>query len=373
FVVDKTDLALPARIPITIQRTYRSEGAARGLFGIGWNLGIYDSTIALRGQGPSLTLILADQSTYLLTQAGSEWRNTGEPFLRGAIVTALPGDFNFQVRYKDGTVHRYERIEGFLAAALASITDRNGNTLTIRRAGGLFVRRITQIVEPAGRAMAFAYDADERITSITDPLNRVVRYTYDADGRLETVTDAASGVTRYTYDAGHRILTITDARGITYLSNEYDVAGRVVRQTQADGGVWRFDYVVPAPAQSVSAMALPAPAPRVRSRHASSSDTPPAYAHASWRTRPLTIRRLQAPPGMQRPPLLFQPPPATPRFAFGVTTPPPPASTTVTDPRGHATTYRFNAGGFTLSETDALGQTTTYAYDPATNHLQSVR
>jgi RHS repeat-associated protein len=372
FTIAKTDLVLPARIPITIQRTYRSESSTKGLVGIGWNLGAYDSTLALLGQGPSLTLILGDQSSYELTQLGTEWRNTGEPFLRGAVVTALPGDFNFQLRYKDGAVHRYQRIQGFLAAALVSITDRNGNTLTITRASGLFVRRITQIIEPAGRAMSFTYDSSERIIAITDPLHRIVRYTYDTSGRLETVTDAAGGVTRYTYDAEHRILTVTDPRGIIYLSNEYDVAGRVVRQIQADGGVWRFDYFVPAPpagSQASAAPVAPAHAPQAR-YHA------PGVGHARNAVRggDHRFRRVQKPPGFQPPPRIVPPPdpPVFPRFSFNAATPPPPASTTVTDPRGHATTYRFNAAGFTVSETNALGQTTTYQYDAA-NHLQSVR
>jgi RHS repeat-associated protein len=364
FVADRMDLVLPARIPITIQRTYRSESSTKGLFGVGWNLGVYDSTIALLGQGPSLMLILADQSSYVLTPRGAEWRNTGEPFLRGAVVTALPGDFNFQIRYKDGTIHRYRRLEGFLAGALVSISDRNGNTLTITRAGGLFVRRITQIVEPAGRAMHFTYDAAERITAITDPLHRVVRYAYDADGRLETVIDTAGGVTRYTYDAGHRILTITDARGITYLSNEYDVAGRVVRQTQADGGVWRFDYVVPAPPAASRAAAPLSPAAHARARGRSPAPARRAEARHFRRAQ----SELMLPPRIVPEPV----PPVLPRFAFNASTPPPPASTTVTDPRGHATTYRFNAAGFTVSETNALGQTTTYEYDAA-NHLRAVR
>ena len=44
--------------------------------------------------------------------------------------------------------------------------------------------------------------------------------------------------------AARRMLTITDARGITSLTNEYDTAGRVSKQTQADGGVWQFAYTV---------------------------------------------------------------------------------------------------------------------------------
>ena len=45
------------------------------------------------------------------------------------------------------------------------------------------------------------------------------------------------------YDAQHRIVSITDPRNLTYLTNEYDAAGRVVRQTQADGGVFTFRVV----------------------------------------------------------------------------------------------------------------------------------
>ena len=37
---------------------------------------------------------------------------------------------------------------------------------------------------------------------------------------------------------------VTDARGITYLTNEYDAAGRVLRQTQVDTGVWTLVYTV---------------------------------------------------------------------------------------------------------------------------------
>jgi YD repeat-containing protein len=81
-----------------------------------------------------------------------------------------------------------------------------------------------------------------RITDIVDPVGRRVTYAYDNNGRLATVLDSEGGVTRYTYDAQGRMLTLTDARGITYLTNEYDSAGRVSRQTQADGGTWLFAY-----------------------------------------------------------------------------------------------------------------------------------
>ncbi|MBI2201215.1 MAG: response regulator, partial [Armatimonadetes bacterium] len=45
FVVSKTDLVLPARLPIAIQRHYGSSTAVIGLFGRGWNLETYDTRI----------------------------------------------------------------------------------------------------------------------------------------------------------------------------------------------------------------------------------------------------------------------------------------------------------------------------------------
>ncbi len=248
FTVEKTDLVLPARIPISIQRSYRSDDTRQGFFGIGWNLAIYDSR--LTSNGDTLVLTMPDQNTFQFRPSGpGQWTST-ESILLGAVLTQLPGEFSFQIRYKDGLIHTYDRIVGFAnTAGLSAITDRNGNTVTITRespAPGIF-GLITQVTEPAGRAYTLTYDGAGRITSVTDPIARQVLYTYDGEGRLETVTDAAGGVTRYAYDAQHRIVSITDPRNITFLTNEYDPQGRVIRQTQADGGVWQFTYAVIGP------------------------------------------------------------------------------------------------------------------------------
>ena len=56
------------------------------------------------------------------------------------------------------------------------------------------------------------------------------------------MTDPDGGTTRYTYDAAHRMLTLTDRRDIVYLTNQYDTAGRVSQQTQADGSTFHFLY-----------------------------------------------------------------------------------------------------------------------------------
>src|SRR5262249_46499248 len=222
FTVQKTDLVLPARIPVTIQRFYRSENPVVGILGRGWALDLFETT--LLGQGTSMVLTYPDQSSAVFAPTGTgQWQNTTEPALLGAVLTQLPGDFIFQIRFKDGTVQRFERIFGFgNLAGLAAVTDRNGNTVTLTRQAAFQQTRITQIQEPAGRALPLAYGTAGRISSIAGPIGRVVQYNYDSQGRLSTVIDPAGGRTTYTYDASHRILTITDPRTITFPTNVYD-------------------------------------------------------------------------------------------------------------------------------------------------------
>ena len=289
---------LPGRLAVVVERTYRSENPRTGLLGVGWNLAPWESTLSQSGSGYLLTL--ADQSSYLLSPtAPGRWENQTEPALRGAVLSAVGA--GFQVRFKDGTVQRFDPIVGVANLwGLATLTDRHGNTVTVTRvagtAGTTLGLRIASVTEPAGRSVLFSYDGLGRVAFLTDPLGRQVRYGYDPAGRVETVADPAGGTTRYTYDASHRILTITDPRGITFLTNEYDANGRVSRQTQADGGVFTFAYILTGSAVT---------------------------------------------------------------------------QTVVTDPRGNATTYRFNAAGFPFSQTDALGQTTVNNYAPGSNLLLS--
>src|SRR5256885_16428832 len=103
------------------------------------------------------------------------------------VITQLPGKLNSQVRHKDGPVQRFDRIIGFInVAGLTTITDRNGNTVTITRVNSnpTSFGQISQIAEPAGRQITLAYDPAGRIQTITDPIARTVHYAYDAQGRL---------------------------------------------------------------------------------------------------------------------------------------------------------------------------------------------
>ncbi|MGH9874446.1 MAG: RHS repeat-associated core domain-containing protein, partial [Pyrinomonadaceae bacterium] len=184
---------------------------------------------------------------------------------------------------------------------LQSIRDRFGNQITITRSSGT-LGNITQITSPNGRWIQFTYDFSNRITQAKDNTGRTVNYTYDAGGRLWKVTDPADGVTEYTYDTANRMLTLKDARSNVYLTNEYNSAGRVTKQTQADNSTYQIAYTL---------------------------DTNGNVTRAD-----------------------------------------------VTDPRGNIDRVTFNADGYTLSETRALGtpeqQTRSYSRQAGTNLISSV-
>ena len=297
FYLDKTDMVLPGRLPVVITRTYRTNMTNTGPFGIGTSAS-FDISLQAPSVFDNQTIVLispGNKQDIFSRQPNGTYINTTSPSLRGAVMTIIgPSDEReYTLRFKDGIVWRFNN-----AGLITRQSDRNGNMVNYSRDN---FNRVVRIQEPAGRELVLNYGNPglglTNIQSITDPIGRQVRYTYDAAGRLESVTDPAGGVTRYTYDSANRMVTLRDPRGISFLTNEYDSDGRVVRQTQADGARWTFTYT--------------------------SSGTYISQA-------------------------------------------------VVTNPRGHSTTYRFNAAGYQTSETDALGQNTIFERHAATNQVLSV-
>ncbi len=152
-----------------------------------------------------------------------------------------------ELRYKDGTVFRFlprTATLPFIGSTLESITDANGNTVTLERDAARGIR-INAIVDPVGRRLTLTYDGTDRITSLRDPIGRIVRYRYHAAGTLESVTDPAGGVTRYEYDVEkNRLTRVTNPRGVVIAENSYDSNDRVITQRQADGGLLQFAYTL---------------------------------------------------------------------------------------------------------------------------------
>ncbi len=250
FVHRKTDLYLDAAIPIALTRTYRSGDSGARPFGIGSS---HPYQIFLSATAPyqEASLILADGSAirYVRTSPGTDvlgavFEHVGTP--TDFYGSTLTGASFWTLATADGRVYQLGA-----NAPLQRIDDQFNRLVQVFRHGaaigpetGVVTHVIspTQIISPNDRWIIFAYDALDRIVQTRDTLGRIIAYSYDAAGRLASVTDAEGGITRYTYDGQHRMLTIRDPRGTVALTNEYDTAGRVVRQTRADLTEYRFAY-----------------------------------------------------------------------------------------------------------------------------------
>lgn len=313
----KTDISFGgARGVVSIDRTYRSLSGNPGPFGVGTshNYGYELDTFGLLQGGATITLVMPDgnQQPFIRQADGVSFVNSTIPALQGAVIkTPVLGQYS--LRWKSGMTFTFQSPPaGFRVAYLNSITDPNGNTVTLVRGNNADPLQITKIVDPVGRSLGITYDNFSRITSLVDPIGRIVAYTYNNQGTLATVTDPAGGVTTYAYDPLNRITDITDARGILYLHNDYDATGRVTKQTAGDGGITTFNYTL---------------------------------------LNPNTVAQFGAGGTINTSPVL---------------------QTTVTDPVGNRTVYHYSPQGFLIDVTDALGQKTAYTLDPATNQVLEI-
>ncbi|HYG77635.1 MAG TPA: DUF6531 domain-containing protein, partial [Planctomycetota bacterium] len=259
-------------IPIQVTRTYDSRDKRNGDFGVGWRVGIADVRLEKTGnlgrgwqqsgdfsgflqkytlqatKSHKVTITFPDGKVYKfegrpqmmqqsvapvgptnfiyvpiaptvgsLTAVG---RNDvyvfGAPDEQNPVVTATIHNYNgtlynpkvFQLTTAEGMVLVIEQGKG-----LRSLTDLNGNTLTVSSSG---------LVHSSGKSVVFSRDAEGRITRITDPSGHAMTYNYDDAGNLSTFTDRENNTTSFTYNNVHGLLSIKDPRGITPIRNEYD-------------------------------------------------------------------------------------------------------------------------------------------------------
>jgi len=302
-VVRSTDIEISGlRGRIAIERTYRTLSAAAGPFGVGTNhnYGFRLSTNAPQSSA-LINLIMPDGNRVpFASQGGGTFANSTIPELLGAVMNVDPSG-QTDLRWKNGTTFHFVPSTFALGSVLMSITDRNGNAVTLTRDLSRPVR-ITEVIDPVGRKLLLNHDGNDRITSITDQIGRQVLYTYNSQGTLETMTDPEGGLTQYGYTPENRLTQITDPRGVVIAQITYGSDGRVIQEVQADGGVRMFSYTL-----------------------------------------------------------------------FNPLLPGSPVSQTVaTDPLGRQTIYRFDPQGFLLDVTDTSGQTQVFEREPGANSLLAI-
>ncbi len=388
FVLQKTDLYLPDILPLALTRTYRPNDTAVRPFGIGathpyaiflWSAQQYQEADLVLPHGGRVHYVRTSPGTSY-TDAVFEHTTSQTVFYKSQITHSSTG---WNLTLKDGTVYFFGE-----NAPLQWIRDRFGNQVRLTWSSidsfGNGYGNLVRVTSPNGRYLNFTYDTSGRITSVTDNIGRTVQYTYDAGGRLWKVTDPAGGITEYTYDASHRMLTLKDARGIVYLTNEYDGNGRVIRQTQADATTYQFAYTLDG-AGRVAQTDITNPRGYVDRLTFNTSGYPTSHVEAvgtaqertttfarrtdnllESTTDPLNRRTdysYDANGNMTAVTRLASTPDAvTTSFTYEPTFS---QIASVTDPLSHVTSFGYDSQGRLTTVTDPLNQQTTLAYNPA--------
>lgn len=132
-------------------------------------------------------------------------------------------------------------------------TDGEGNTTTYDydKNGNLTCK-----TDALGGKTCYEYDALGRVIKVTDAIGREEVCTYDKNGNIKTVTDAAGVETENHYEKG-RLIKVTQRTAdnssdiqnaeaandeITLKLYDYDICGRVCRETERDGFSISYTY-----------------------------------------------------------------------------------------------------------------------------------
>lgn len=203
----------------------------------------------------------------------------------------------------------------------------SGRTLRLPKGGEMDFNAnglLTQMRNAEGQTIRLGYDGNGFVNSLTDSNGRgyAITTTQYVSGQryplITSVTDALGRIVRYTYDGSGRLATHTDAAN-NATSFTYDAGNRVTRRTLPTGGAINFEYDA---------------AGRTTKETLEDGTSAINYAYQ-------TIGSLVT-------------------------------QTTVTDPLGRKTEYRFNGQGYVTRITDATGRVTSQTLDPATNLVQSI-
>jgi RHS repeat-associated protein len=328
FFHEWNDLAISDVMPLTLERAYTSDDNNSHVFGIGGNanfgMHLYSASsnfttpelVLPNGDAIAFNLIAGNSTSWPLT--GDVWEHTGtNSAFYGATLqffTGTPIGEYWQMTMKDGTEYGFQ---SDVPNQLKWIQDRFGNELQFNYNGGL----VDQIVSPSGRTITLNYDSSNRVSTAVDNSGRTVTYAYNSAGDLATVTYPDQTTEQYTYDGNSRLLTMQDRRGHIWVSNQYDVNGRITTQTLADSTSYQFAYTT------------------------NSSNV-------------VTATTITDPNGNQEQ-VVFDPvshDPSSDTYAYGTSL-------------AQTTTYVREPSGLIDSETDALGRTTAFTYDALGNVL----
>ncbi|MFC6839978.1 DUF6531 domain-containing protein [Xanthomonas theicola] len=258
FSYQETDIAINGSVPIVLARHYRPTDRVKREFGYGTSAGFAYRLSLTRSSYSELQLVLPNGTPLVFKQvsgsgAYGSWRYDGKHGMSGAtLVTESSNGYKYRLTLRDGAQMAFEPHS---PNRILWSQDRHGNKTDYVYDAG----RVSRILSANGRYLDLDYDTQNRIVSASDMRGTTWRYAYNAQGLLEKVLYPDNTERRYAYrswGAGtaqqNRLSTIHDQRGNRVLLNEYEempsadgtptTTGRVLKQTLADGAVYRIQY-----------------------------------------------------------------------------------------------------------------------------------
>jgi RHS repeat-associated protein len=116
---------------------------------------------------------------------------------------------------------------------ITQVKDPAGNTLTYGKNG---------ILHSNGQSISFQRDAKQRITRVIDPNGKAIQYVYNASGDLVSVTNRVNGLARYSYNRSHGLVEYSDPNGALVARYVYDEEGRLIAAYDAEGKAIEYTH-----------------------------------------------------------------------------------------------------------------------------------
>ena len=109
--------------------------------------------------------------------------------------------------------------------------DSNGSYINYDRASD---GRLLKQTDIHGRFLAYGYDSGKHLTSVADETSRSIAFTYDSLGNKTSATDVNGDKTQYAYDAGHHLTQVTYPNG-GHTTFTYNADGTTASESDDNG------------------------------------------------------------------------------------------------------------------------------------------
>ncbi|MGZ6973523.1 MAG: Ig-like domain repeat protein [Acidimicrobiia bacterium] len=334
------DLKVRGRGPVlSMVHSYGSVFAGdNGPLGYGWSFS-YGAHLRVDPSTSDVTVTEESGGENIFHRQG-DGSYKAAPRVIATLVKESDGTYTFK-RFNQLTI-RFDS-----AGRLTRMEDLNHYATTLSYAAGL----LNTVTNASGRALHYTWTGSH-ITDVRDDSGRHVTFGYDAAGNMVSFVDANGGRTTLGYDPSHRLTTVLDANQygapiphpLTYL---YDEQGRVIDQMDPLGRHTTFAYATVDPNTTTTLITDPAGHKTLdRFEFGLRTATTRGYGTADATTTtfiydPATLgivrTHIDAPD----------------------------------DPNHYDTSTIYNTAGQPVSQTDALGRTTTTTYNAFNEILSS--